>query len=213
MDQTLNKLIIISAEFNEDILKLLSRVKTPPLAKCRLSVAMAGISIEHADSIRMLVYSQNFTSAISLLRMQFETTARAIWLLYVADDEYVKQHDSPLTADNDGYKDGPSIEKLLKDLDTNPNVPREAALKLAEFKSESWRALGSFVHGGKHPLKRKQDGYPLHFLTTLAKHSNGLLIMVAMTVIVMSGDQKLSNEFWNLQNKYKDCLPPFIPKP
>jgi len=102
MDQTLNKLIIFSSEFNEDILKLLARVKTPPLAKCRLSMAMAGISIEHADSIRMLVYSHNFTSAISLLRMQFETTARAIWLLYVADDEYVKLHDSPLTADNDG---------------------------------------------------------------------------------------------------------------
>lgn len=213
MDQTLNNLIILSAEFNEDILKLLTRVKIPPLAKCRLSMAMAGISIEHADSIRMLVYSKNFTSAISLLRMQFETTARAIWLLYVADDEYVNQHDSPLTTDSDGYKDGPSIDKLLKDLDTNPKVPRDAALKLVEFKTESWRALGSFVHGGKHPLKRKQDGYPLHFLTTLAKHSNGLLIMVAMTVIVMSGDEKLSNEFWNLQNKYKDCLSPFIPKP
>lgn len=213
MDQTLKELIILSAEFDEEISKLLARVKIPPMARCRLSLAMAGISIEHADSIRMLVYAQNFTSAISLLRMQFETTARVIWLLYVADDEYVNQHDSPLTADNDGYKDGPIIDKLLKDLETDPKVPRDAALRLAEFKSESWRALGSFVHGGKHPLKRKQDGYSLHLLTTLAKHSNGLLVMVAMTVIVMSGDERLSREFWNLQNKYKDCLPPFVPKP
>jgi hypothetical protein len=175
-------------------------------------MAMAGISIEHADSIRMLVYSNKFTSAISLLRIQFETTARTIWLLYVADKEYVDHHDSPLTADNDGYKDGPTLDKLLKDLDTNPKVPRDAAVKLAEFKSVSWRALGSYVHGGKHPLKRKENGYPMHFLITLTQHSNVLLIMVAMTMIVMCGDEKLSKEFWDLQNEYKECLPPFIPK-
>lgn len=210
MDQTLKELIIRSTEFDEAILKILARVKTPPLPQCRMSKAMAGIAIEHADSIRMLAYSNNFTSAISLLRIQFETTARAIWLLFAADKQYIELHDSPLTTESDGYKDGPTVEKILKDLEAHPQVPRDAVFKLTEFKSESWRALGSFVHGGKHPLKRKQDGYPLHLVLTLTKHSNALLVMVAMTMIVMSGDEKLSHEFWLLQNEFKDCLPSLI---
>jgi hypothetical protein len=210
MDQSLKELIIRSAEFDEAISKILARVKTPPLPQCRMSKAMAGISIEHADSIRMLAYSNNLTSAISLLRIQYETTARAIWLLFAADKEYIELHDSPLTVESDGYKDGPNIEKILKDLDAHPKVPRDAVIRLREFKSESWKALGSFVHGGKHPLKRKQDGYPLHLVLTLTKHSNALLIMVVMTVIMMSGDEKLSHEFWLLQNVFKDCLPPYI---
>lgn len=212
MDQTLKELIIRSAEFDEAISKILVRVKTPPLPQCRMSKAMAGISIEHADSIRMLAYSNNFTSAISLLRIQYETTARTIWLLFIADKQYIEMHDSPLTMGSDGYKDGPTIDKMLRDLDTNTQVPRDAVIKLTEFKTVSWRALGSFVHGGKHPLKRKQDGYPLHLVLTLTKHSNALLIMVAMAMIVMSGDESLSKEFWQLQNQFKDCLPPYIPQ-
>jgi hypothetical protein len=213
MEDKLNKLIIRSAEFDQAISALLSQAKIPPLPRCRLSVAMAGISIEHADSIRMLIYSKNFTSAMTLLRSQFEVTARSIWLLYAADDEYIIKHDSPLTVENDGYSDGPDVAKMLKDLDVKPNVPKQASVYLSEFKSQSWRALGSYIHGGKHPLKRKQDGYPVHLLTGILQQSTGLLLMAAMTVIAMTGDQKLADKYWNLQNEYKDCLAPYIPKP
>jgi len=213
MEDKLNNLIIRSAEFDQAISALLSQAKTPPLPRCRLSVAMAGISIEHADSIRMLVYSKNLTSAMVLLRTQFEATARCIWLFYAADEAYITKHDSPLTVDNDGYSDGPDIAKMLRDLEVKPNVPKQASVTLAEFKSQSWRALGSYVHGGKHPLKRKQDGYPIQLLTGVLQQSTGLLLMAAMTVIAMTGDQKLADSYWYLQNEFKDCLAPYIPKP
>ncbi|MDP3777555.1 MAG: hypothetical protein CTY35_04895 [Methylotenera sp.] len=208
-----DKLIIRSAEFDQAISTLLSQAKIPPLPRCRLSVAMAGISIEHADSIRMLIYSKNFTSAMTLLRSQFEVTVRSIWLFYAADDEYITKHDSPLTVGNDGYSDGPDVARMLRDLEVKPNAPKQASVNLSEFKSQSWRALGSYIHGGKHPLKRKQDGYPVHLLTSVLQQSTGLLLMAAMTVIAMTGDQKLADKYWNLQNEYKDCLAPYIPKP
>jgi len=213
MEDKLNKLIIRSAEFDQAISALLSQAKTPPLPRCRLSVAMAGISIEHADSIRMLVYSKNLTSAMVLLRTQFEATARCIWLFYAADEAYITKHDSPLTVENDGYSDGPDVAKMLRDLEVKPNVPKQASVTLAEFKSQSWRALGSYVHGGKHPLKRKQDGYPIQLLTGVLQQSTGLLLMAAMTVIAMTGDKKLADSYWHLQNEFKDCLAPYIPKP
>jgi len=212
MEDKLKNLIIRSTEFNQAISVLLDQVRIPPLPKCRLSMAMAGISFEHADSIRMLVYSKHFTSAMALLRLQFETTVRCIWLFYAADDEYIAKHDTPLTAEDDGYSDGPDIAKMLKDLDTKPNVPKQASVNLAEFKSQSWRALGSYIHGGKHPLKRKQDGYPITLLIAISQQSTGLLIMAAMNVIAMSGDQQLADRYWNLQNEFKDCLSPYVPK-
>lgn len=212
MEEKLKNLIIRTAELDQAISALTSQAITPPLAKCRLSVAMAGISIEHADSIRMLVYSKNFTSAMALLRIQFETTARCIWLFYAADDKYIAKHDSPLTAADDGYSDGPDVTNMLKDLDSKPNVPKQASVNLSEFKSQSWRALGSYIHGGKHPLKRKQDGYPVQLLIGITQQSTGLLLMAAMTVIAMSGDEKLADKYWKLQNEFKDCLAPYIPK-
>jgi hypothetical protein len=102
---------------------------------------------------------------------------------------------------------------MLRDLDVKPNVPKQASALLTEFKSQSWRALGSYIHGGKHPLKRKQDGYPIHLLTAVLQQSTGLLLMAAMTAIAMTGDQKLAEGYWNLQNEFKDCLAPYIPKP
>lgn len=210
MEEKLKNLIIRTAELDQAISALTSQAITPPLAKCRLSVAMAGISIEHADSIRMLVYSKNFTSAMALLRIQYETTTRCIWLFYAADEEYITKHDSPLTASDDGYSDGPDVTNMLKDLDLKPNVPKQASVMLAEFKSQSWRALGSYIHGGKHPLKRKQDGYPVQLLIGITQQSTGLLLMAAMTVIAMSGDEKLADKFWKLQNEFKDCLAPYI---
>lgn len=150
---------------------------------------------------------------MALLRIQFETTSRSIWLFYAADDEYITKHDSSLNVENDGYSDGPDIAKLLRDLDVKPNVPKQASTLLMEFKSQSWRALGSYIHGGKHPLKRKQDGYPIHLLTAVLQQSTGLLLMAAMTVIAMTADQKLADRYWNLQNEFKDCLAPYIPKP
>jgi hypothetical protein len=109
--------------------------------------------------------------------------------------------------------DGPDIAKMLKDLNTKPNVPKQASVMLAEFKSQSWRALGSYIHGGKHPLKRKQDGYPIPLLIAISQQSTGLLLMAAMNVIAMSGNQQLADEYWHLQNKFKDCLSPYVPKP
>jgi hypothetical protein len=53
MEDKLNKLIIRSAGCGQAISALLSQEKTPPLPRCRLPVAMAGIS-EHHHSSRMI---------------------------------------------------------------------------------------------------------------------------------------------------------------
>ena len=160
----------------------------------------------------MLTVSVCSFTAIYLLRQcHFESTARALWLAYVADDEYIAMHDTPLTIDDDGFDNDKPIDKILAEMRRKKGFPVQAYQSLMEFKKESWRALGSYVHSGKHPLNRKQAGYPIQFMMTIVLHSNQLMCMNAMTAIAMCGNEQLKNEFWDLQTNNKDCFQAYSP--
>ncbi len=45
---------------------------------------MCSVSFEHAESFKILLASRNFTSAIGMLRLQFESLVHGMWVLYVA---------------------------------------------------------------------------------------------------------------------------------
>lgn len=54
--------------------------------RVRTSKIMCSVAFEHAESLKLLLASGNFTSAVGLLRLQFEAFVRATWLFYVAPD-------------------------------------------------------------------------------------------------------------------------------
>ena len=58
------------------------------------------VSFEHAESLKLLIASGNFTSAIGLLRLQYEAFTRSIWLFYAASDLAVTKMMTELTAGN-----------------------------------------------------------------------------------------------------------------
>ncbi|WP_412034982.1 DUF6988 family protein, partial [Vibrio sp. 1403] len=47
---------------------------------------MCSVSLEHAESLKILLATRNFTSALGLLRLQFESLVRGMWVLYAASD-------------------------------------------------------------------------------------------------------------------------------
>ena len=48
------------------------------LSACRV---LCSVAFAHAENAKMLIVAGNFTSAVGLLRLQYEALARAIWLL------------------------------------------------------------------------------------------------------------------------------------
>ena len=54
--------------------------------KIRLCKIMCSVSFEHAESFKILLASRNFTSAVGVLRLQFESYVRGVWLFYAASD-------------------------------------------------------------------------------------------------------------------------------
>ncbi|SEQ32454.1 DUF6988 family protein [Nitrosomonas ureae] len=167
---------------------------------------MCSVAFEHAESVKILIASGNFTSATGLLRLQYEAMVKAVWLLYAASDLSVSKLMSELTQDSAKKADKlPLLSEMLKSLDSK--APKVAMDFILEFKEYSWKSLSSYVHGGIHALHRYSKGYPIQLLDQILKASNGLLVMGGMLLIVLSGDQIQSRRIIKINKEFLDCLP------
>lgn len=167
---------------------------------------MCSVAFEHSESIKMLIASGNFTSSMGLLRLQFEALVRAVWLLYSASDSWVLKLMADFSHDNVKKANNiPLLSKMLEQLEGK--APKEALAPILEFKEYSYKPLSSFIHGGIHALNRHSLGYPVPLLVQALKASNGLSTMVAMMVLILTGDKSQSGKMPEIQKKYADCLP------
>jgi len=167
---------------------------------------MCSVAFEHAESVKMLIASGNFTSAIGLVRLQYEALVRGTWLLYAAPDSAVSKLLVELSHDNAPRNENlPMLSEMLNMLEGK--APVEAMALLLEFKEYSWKPLSSFVHGGVHAAHRHSKGYPLALLEQVLKASNGVSLLVGMQLVILSGDKAQSGIIPKIQMEYLDCLP------
>jgi hypothetical protein len=179
-------------------------------ARSKSSQIMCRVSFEHAESAKMLIASGNFTSALGLVRLQFEALVRAMWLLYSASDVAVSKLMSDLTDESAKRANKlPMMSEMLTKLEDK--APKVAMDLLLEFKEYSWKPLSSYVHGGIHAVNRHSKGYPVPLLHQVLKASNGVSIMAGMLLVILSGDPSHTGKIPRIQHKFVDCLPPLKP--
>ncbi|MBE8167547.1 MAG: hypothetical protein HAW66_04170 [Shewanella sp.] len=149
----------------------------------------------------------NFTSAVGILRMQFEAIVRAHWSYFAASDLAIEKMLSELTTENENgsYKIRMLGEMLSK---MEAKAPPNALAPLLEFRDYSWKPLSSYVHGGTHAINRHSKGYPVQLLEQVLRNSNGLNGLTAYFWAQLSGYPHLPKEVFGLFSKFKDCLPP-----
>ncbi|MCY1294975.1 hypothetical protein D9M68_407310 [compost metagenome] len=154
----------------------------------------------------MLVAAGQYTSAAALLRLQFESLVRALWLQYVASDDDVQLVVNELT--DDSAKEAsrqPMLSAMLSAIEEKaPHVPL-AGLK--EFKHYSWRPLSSFVHGGIHAINRHQRGFPVILIEALIRNSNGLLAIAANLLLILTSSPQHGGVMGQLNADFADCMP------
>lgn len=63
---------------------ILSSTSHDGTPRSKLASALAAITLEHGYSIQALIQLAHLTSAIALLRSQFESITRAVWIHYAA---------------------------------------------------------------------------------------------------------------------------------
>lgn len=204
--EKLNNLLIRSARYEEELFSFFPDSAFQSDDKTLAITSMCNIALEHSVAIRILIGAGIYTSAISLLRLQYETLVRAIWLLYAAPDSSISKLVAPLSpqAEKAANNSLPSFSVMMNEIEKK--APPAAYRHLKEFKDYSWKPLNSFVHGGIHAVKRNNDGYPAALLAQLLRSSNNISGLSAITLIHLINDPSLAELVAEVSANYSDCL-------
>ena len=207
MDELLEKLEGLNSEFS----RIFDYGPFDDSKRITSSWIMCMVAVEHASSLRQLVMCINYTSAICIMRAQFEALTRAIWLFYAASDEKVENTFSTLSELSQNADQKPNNADMIKAVDGK--APAQAVLMLKEFRDVQWSALNSFLHGGIHALQRHGSGYPVQLVEQIIKSSNGLLTMTAMMAAILTGNETITKDIVRIQHRHKECLPVLLTHP
>lgn len=141
-----------------------------------------------------------------VLRAQYEATLRAVWICYAAKDEEVLLLSGDLSVEAERRAKGlPQAADMLAALEGV--APDPAVQSLRNFRTQSWGALNSFAHAGRHPLTRHEKGLPGPVIEGALRSSNGLSFVAATQCAVATGSQALVRQVAGVQSAYADCLP------
>lgn len=202
----MNGLLDRSSELSQTLATFLS---LPTYDKSPIIIAsrtLCAVSFEHATSVHALISLGNFTSALGILRMQYEALVKSIWALYAASENSIEKLHSELNNETAKWADKlPTLTEMLIEL--SREAPQQALGPLIEFRDYSWKPLSSYIHGGVHALSRHKKGYPSELLCQALKSSNGLLIMAGMMLIILSGDKNQSGKIALIQQQFADACP------
>jgi len=208
-----------SDELDDTIIQLLDLDNYPVYGegapRMHLSVTAASLSMEHARALRNLVAGGFVSSAVPIMRLQYEATTRSVWLLFAAKDEHVALVAAPLTqASDEAARRLPLARDMIKQLqNASTHTPTAAApaAMLGRFDDMQRHALNSFVHAGIHALRRHQDGFPERLVQQLIECSNGLVTISAMMLAILTGDKLLMTRMNRVHVGFEDCLTPILP--
>lgn len=165
------------------------------------------LSFEQGQSSLILICHDAQSSAISLIRLQYESLVRSIWVHRCASEAAVKKLISGVTLD-DYFKPEktPMLSDMLRQLDGH--IPNTLMSMLNELKDSMWKMMGSHVHGGRHAIATAGLGVPEHNMFQLIKVSNGLKTMLVTQIGLISGSHLDTSLILRLGSEYENCLPP-----
>jgi hypothetical protein len=170
-------------------------------------LGIIGVAFEHAQSLKILAAARNCTSAIGLLRLQYEAVLRGFWLHFVASDAVISKLVHGYSREEVGSNEKLTMQaSMMKELEGK--VPAQALTSLQDFQANHWKPLSSFIHGGIHALHRHTKGYPVDLVVNVARASNALSTMAANLVAIATNRPIPPGTFRELQTEFAACLPP-----
>lgn len=212
-DAELARVLRRADELDEALMRAIDAAHFRPhddSARIAVCISAASVALEHGRALRVLVADGLPTAALSLMRLQHEALTRALWLLYAADDAAIGKLSAPLTKEAElAAGKLPMMADMLRQLGTKPAAAM-ALTGLQAFKVNNAAALNSYVHGGIHALQRQAQGYPVPLIVGALRNCNGLMVMAAMVLAMLTGRQPLVRAVSQFQATFADALPPLL---
>lgn len=208
MFEKLETLIDRSFQMHEAVYRHVEQLSPCDDLRAAISFDSGALALEHASSSLELIDGGRLNSAMALMRPQFETLVRGIWLAHAASDLWVEKLAQPLTVSSEKQaNDGPTPAEMLKQLEAGSDSPHAIVDQLKEFKAVLWKPLSGFTHGGIHPLSRQVTGYSPQLVLGALRNSNGLLGLTAQLMSLMTGDVTQMGPVRQMHQEFSDCLP------
>ena len=207
-EEKLRKLLDRTADFHKAVQTHVGNLN--PFQDCRSQVSFqAGLlSLEHATGAFVLINSNLLPSAYALMRPQYESLVRGIWLLHAANDSWVEKLGEPLTVETARRaNEGPMLAEMLKGLEASNTAPQGIVGQLKEFRDVTWKALNSYAHGGLHPLARTTTGYTAQLNYDVVRNSNAIVALTAQLLSILTGNHRQMQPVRKLHVEFADCLP------
>ena len=147
--------------------------------------------------------SGKYTSALGLLRLQYEALVRSLWVYFCATDDKVERLANGDPSTNEQL---PQLAQMLESLERQ--APRSLAMSLLEFRESSWKPLSSYVHSGIHALRWIDSGFPGPLLTQNIKVCDGMLVFTALHFGELSGNLANGMIVIDCAAHHTACVPP-----
>jgi hypothetical protein len=191
----LEKAIEQSRRWMTEVATLVNGTTFETTTRSRVSVSLQHLCIEHHTGIHTLVDHGVLGSAFALFRPQFEAYVRGAWYqLCAAEDELA------------GFLRGsqpPRIDTLIDQLERKGAF---AEGNLRRMKSETWRNLCDFTHGGAIQVKARNTrdevvrNYKIEHVAGLLTASATLALLAGTAIAAAVDSDSLAV---NLQTAYR----------
>lgn len=200
--------------YHQRVAENTAEIESYPETRFFLALQSALLSIEHGAAAYVLIGGQLFAPGYSLLRTQFETLVRGIWIMYAASDSWIEMLSRPLTEENaQSSKDVLMLAKMFGALRESESAPTALLDQLEACRDTMWKALNSYTHGGFHPLARASTGYPPRLNYDVLRNSNALVALASQLAAIVSGNPENMIPVRALHHDFADCLPIVEPTP
>ena len=204
-DEELLRMLVACEAFDFDVYALLESGWNTSSQRQVICMAYCKAAVVHAMSQRVLIENGLHGSALSLIRLHFETVVRAAWVLHGAKEKWLTKFSAPV-ADGDLSEPqmGPPIPAML---DAIAAVAPEAAFELRRL-NETVEVMHSFVHGGAHLVVHALRGYPAENLVSVLQNRNLLSLMLCNAIVIASQKPELRGAVRGLMDRHAGCMPP-----
>jgi hypothetical protein len=197
-----------NGQFHQRVAGHLAQLTAYPEQRFDLALKSALLSAEHGAGAFALVSGGLHASGYTLVRPQFETLVRGIWLMHAASATWIEKLSRPLNRETaDAAKDALMVAEMLKGLRKSETAPSGLLDQIETCRDVMWKALNSYNHGGFHPLARFQTGYPLQLSYDVLRNSNAMLAIASQLAAIVTGDPQNMVPVRTLYTDFADCLP------
>jgi hypothetical protein len=103
----------------------------------------------------------------------------------------------------------PGIPQMLEGI--GKTGPRGAEALLGRARTRLMDGMNSYIHGGIHPFRRGQDGYPIPLLVDVLRNANAMSMLTLLVLAELGGDAEVVELFRSLHIQFEDILPELEP--